>query len=319
MVEKNRYSIGGLCQRGKNQGPKVLIPVLTLVLLLLVSQAAARLSWSLLDLTSPPHVDVVTGPRAGGPAVSSADPSSVNTGLVDLHLFGRAGRVSVAPLTDASDLPPTTLDLTLVGVIFSTSPGKSVAIIATKGETTENEIYGVGDKLPGAAVLSEIHPDQVILRRGGRYETLAIDESVSSSISSPPPQKAAPSRKGLRKKERHRQIRSRGDGVNWSIDRGYLDQRLADMNSLASEVGADIYQEDGVQQGFQLRANNKSRLLDELGLQSGDVLTEVNGMPLRSASDAMQAFAKTKKAEKVRVEIIRDGTRQTREYAISQL
>jgi general secretion pathway protein C len=213
MAEKNRYSIGGLYQRGKKSGSKVLIPVLTLVLLLFSAQAAARLSWRLLDFAMLPPADLAIVPRVEVPVVSM-EPSAFNTGLVDLHLFGRAGQVSAAPLTEASDLPPTTLDLILVGVIFSTSPGKSVAIVGPKGETTENEIYGIDDKLPGAAVLSEIHPDRVILRRGGRYETLAIDEPVSPSISSPPPKTAAPSRRGLGKRDRHRRIRHRGDGVN---------------------------------------------------------------------------------------------------------
>jgi general secretion pathway protein C len=299
-------------QHLKEQGLQRLIPLLSLLLILVAAQSAARLSWRLLDFTTPQPTNLAatTGPVS---QVAPPELAALNSDLVDLHLFGLAGRVKVEALTDASDLPATTLDLALIGVIFSTSPGKSVAIIGAKGKTTANEIYSVGDKLPGAAVLSEIHPDRVILRRGGRYETLAIEEP-GTLLNSPQPKKI-----GLKQKGRQHQIKPRGDGVNWSINRSYLDQRLANMNSLASEVGADIYQKDGVQQGFQLRANNKSRLLDELGLQSGDVLTEVNGMPLRSPSDAMRAFAKTKNAENVSVEIIRDGTRQTRKYRIGQL
>lgn len=299
-------------QRLKEQGSKRLIPLLSLLLILAATQSAARLSWRLVDFTIPQPTNLVT---RTGPAGHVAPPqqAALSSDLVDLHLFGLAGRVKMDTLTDAGDLPATTLNLALIGVIFSTSPDKSVAIIRAKGKTTPNEIYGVGDKLPGAAVLSEIHPDRVILHRGGRYETLAIEEPNSLSITS------QPRKIGLQKKDRQHQIKPHGDGVNWSIDRSYLDQRLANMNSLAREVGADIYQKDGVQQGFQLRANNKSRLLDELGLQSGDVLTEVNGMPLRSTGDAMQAFAKTKNAEKVSVEIIRDGTHQTREYRIGEL
>lgn len=299
-------------QRLKEQGPQRLIPLLSLLLILVATQSAARLSWRLLDFTTPQPTNLAAGTGPAG-QVAPSPPTGLTSGLADLHLFGLAGRTQVAALTDASDLPATTLNLALIGVIFSTSPGKSVAIIGTKGKTTENQIYGIGDKLPGAAVLSEIHPDRVILRRAGLYETLAIEEE-SGLLTRTPPQK-----RDLPQKARSSQIKPRGDGVNWSIDRSYLDQRLANMNSLASEVGAEIYEEDGVQQGFQLRTSNKSRLLDELGLQSGDILTEVNGMPLRSPSDAMQAFAKTKNAEKVRLEIIRDGRRQTREYTIGQL
>jgi general secretion pathway protein C len=307
MAEQTRYLRWQ--QRLKEQGLQRLIPLLSLLLLLAATQSAARLSWRLLDVASPQPTN---GAAATGPA-GHVVPAVLGADLVDLHLFGLAGRVRVDALTDASDLPATTLDLALIGVIFSTFPGKSMAIIGAKGTKTAHEIYGVDDKLPGAAVLSEIHPDRVILRRAGRYETLIIEEPNNLLISTSPLKKVPPRQVGSG------QIKPHGDGVNWSIDRGYLEQRLANMNALASEVSAEVYQEGGVQQGYTLRTTTKSRLLDGLGLQSGDVLTEVNGMPLRSVSDAMQAFAKLKNAEKVSMEIVRDGTRQTRQYTIGQL
>ncbi|MDH3392468.1 MAG: hypothetical protein OEL66_00545 [Desulfobulbaceae bacterium] len=307
----------------KEQGSHRSISLLFLMLILSVTPSAARLSWKLFDLVNPVKgelAELTVAGISGGKRVVRSDSAILNKGLADLHLLGRAGRVTAASVADYRDLPRTTLQLSLVGVIFSTIPAKSVAIINEKNSATDADLYGVGDKLPGNAVLTEIHLDRVVLRRAGSFETLSLNESSpfvirnKKSINNKPRLRTPRNRNFKRSSQSP--IRPSGDGANLSIDREYLNHWLANLDSLASEIGVEVFSEGGRQQGYKLTGGSCSELLGQLGLRDGDVLTEVNGMPLRNVGEVMKAYVKSKNADRVQIQIVRDGKRQNSEYFI---
>lgn len=88
--------------------------------------------------------------------------------IAALHLFGNPADKPVAPPQPA-ELPKTDLKLVLVGAITDTDPAKASALIEADRQTKR---YFVGDTIPGGAVLHEVLPDSVVLRRDRRYETL---------------------------------------------------------------------------------------------------------------------------------------------------
>ena len=100
--------------------------------------------------------------------------------------------------------------------------------------------------------------------------------------------------------------------------RGYWDNRLADIPSLAREIGVDIYKENNVQKGYRLLSARGSKLLQDLGLQPGDVLHEVNGVPLNSVHDGLAVYKNIANATEVRVTISRNGKRESRVYRIGR-
>ena len=314
-------------QRLKEQGPQVLIPLLSLVLILLTAQGAARLSWRVFDLVRPDQErwSATTAAMSGDSAalVQRQQGTPVEE-LKNLHLFGRAGAVTGAVQSDARDLPQTTLRLSLIGVIFSSSADKAVAIIMEKGSTQEAAIFGVGDQLPGNSVLREIHRDRIILVRAGNQEVLLLDEGTTGQTADTV-QKNLPSGgaagRAARAKERNQEpIQTNddeGNGASLKIERDYLNQRLADLQALASEINAEPTMV-GDQQGYRLQAGTDSELLGQLGLKSGDVLVEVNGIPLSGPRDVMRAYSKAKDAENVQIQYLRDGKQQTMEYTIGQ-
>ncbi len=98
--------------------------------------------------------------------------------IASWHLFGilsaQPAKVSPAKV----NVPETRLNLELNGVYLEDQPGNSRAIIAEKGKQQEH--YQIGDRLPGNAVLDEIHAGYVLLERNGRYERLALSEKRST-------------------------------------------------------------------------------------------------------------------------------------------
>ncbi len=102
------------------------------------------------------------------PALSVAEIAARN-------LFGRSDAVADAPA--AFDAPETRLRLTLEGVFQAEIPEESAAIVAEAGKP--GELFLVGGKLPGGAVLAEVHADRIVLRRGTVLETLRFSDESS--------------------------------------------------------------------------------------------------------------------------------------------
>jgi general secretion pathway protein C len=225
-------------------------------------------------------------------------------------LFGRAGRVETSPVPLSMDIlsaPPTSLSLELKGVIVAEPMSRALAAIAEKGSKKE-KLYGVGDKVPGNGVITEILADRVILRRGGILETLMLLNKKTAQNSN---------KISRRQRTSGGKITSRGDGVHWQIDNTYLNKRLADIPSLAREVGVEIYKENNVQKGYRLVSARGSKLLRDMGLQPGDILNEVNGLPMNSVHDGLTAYQGMRTAKEIRLVITRNGRRETRIYEIN--
>lgn len=65
--------------------------------------------------------------------------------------------------------------------------------------------------------------------------------------------------------------------------------------------------EDGQFDGFRLSAIRRGSLGDRLGLKNGDIVHEIDGVPLVSLQAAMEAYAKSAAKERIQVQITRRG------------
>ena len=281
---------------------------INLCLALLLAHTLASLTW------------VIAGPASGtisqeGMAVQLTQGLPVLTSRTmvvtkETNLFGKAGRVETSPVPlgqDTLSAPPTSLSLELKGVIVAEPMSRALAAIAEKGRKKE-ELYGVGDKVPGNGVITEILLDRVILRRGGTLETLMLINKKAAQSGKKNPRRLRTTGK---------EITSLGDGVHWKIDNAYLKKRLADIPSLAREIGVEIYRENNVQKGYRLVSARGSKLLRDMGLQPGDILNEVNGVPMNSVHDGLTAYQGMRNAKEIRLVITRNGRRETRIYEIN--
>ncbi len=90
--------------------------------------------------------------------------------MARLNLFGQA-REQETSKTEAESIPETKLQITLVGAFTSTEDASSSALI-TSGSRNKAERYFEGEQIPGNAILEEVHPNYVVIKRGGRLEKL---------------------------------------------------------------------------------------------------------------------------------------------------
>lgn len=156
-------------------GERQFIWAVNLLLLLLLMQALADLTWRWLE---PSQEEAVVQHVSAAPIASGPSSQMLAQKVANIHLFGNAQSIAVA--SGPTVAPETKLNLILSGVIASPQQADAIAIISAGPSATEKS-YGIDDSLPGGAKLKEIYGDRVIIEYRGRVETLTLHRKKLSN------------------------------------------------------------------------------------------------------------------------------------------
>ncbi|MFQ2917843.1 GspC family type II secretion system variant ExeC [Aeromonas allosaccharophila] len=250
--------------------------VLFLALLIMLAQQSAALTWRLLTLASPPTSEpwqpsAVAANSQGNPRLELGEVSR-------LALFGKAIPKAQAKAAVAANAPRTQLNAQLNGVLASSDPAKSIAIIAMSG--IQNS-YGVGDMIDGTqARIRQVYPDRVIIERDGRDETLMLD---GEEYGKPLPQTNTASIGSLRS------------------------ELMADPGKITDYLNISPVQVDGRMTGYRLNPGSNPEFFNQSGLQANDLAISINGLDLRDNMQAMQAMQQMAGATEMTVTVERQG------------
>lgn len=236
------------------------------------------------------------------------------TAISNWQLFGRRETtVSVPPSPAPAAAVP--LNLRLVGVFFVEHRGNRALALIAEGGGIEHG-YRVGDALPGGARLERVERDKVVVSRNGRQEVLnlpqleeirgrsAIDIGEAPSVEagdSPAPSSAPPEPSLEPASLREPQL----------IDATALAARIrsaASPQALEEIAFASPYRQNGQFLGFRLRPGRDQQLLKQLGLNNGDVITEINGNRLQNPLQAFAMLRELQQADQVSLRVLRNGT-----------
>lgn len=262
------------------------------------------------------NLDPMPVPQPANLAKPSSRPK-INVDIQQLNLFGRAEVTSSAKTVDA---PQTKLNLELLGVFTSDDPSNSAAVVAQKNK--DGELFSIGDRLPGNAILDSVHDDHILIKRGGRLEKLMFSEesllssttSASTTVNNPPRRSSSSSRLS--------QIRSRiADRETAKNDpqkntpgvslRQYVETHketiTADPAGTLANLGVSAV-EQGESKGYELNSVS-NEMLGKAGLKRGDVILSVNGTPVGNAVNDSALIDKALAQKRVRVEVKRDTRR----------
>ncbi len=218
-------------------------------------------------------------------------PNPAATVLLETPRTDQASRLFGEPPSAAATTiaPPTNIALTLVGTLAVNDPTAGLAIL---GPTVNDaHVYATGsDVAPGIRLL-EVYTDRVIIDRGGVHETLNLPHSVGGM----PP-----------------------------VTQGPALADVARQAAAAPEVIGDLIRPmpnyvAGQLRGFRLFPGRARKKFDDLGLQPGDVVTQVNGVPLQDAQHGLELLQTLGSATSATVTIERGGTIQSVTIDSSQL
>jgi hypothetical protein len=129
-----------------------------------------------------------------------------------------------------------------------------------------------------------------------------MDEPVEAPEAPPPTVAVAPPKKAMAPPGSLWR-----EDVNFTVDEGlgYFLQRV----SLEPEIVGGKFQ------GFRIVELRPAQFWQGVDLKPGDVVTQVNGMPIERDIDAYQAFQSLKAATALRVSILRGGERRELVYS----
>ncbi|WP_396622838.1 type II secretion system protein N [Marinobacter sp. W-8] len=266
---------------------RTLANLLLLALVLYLAVELAKLTWLIAWNDRP--VPEIFGQTAAGAEVRSRVSEAPIAGY---EFFGRPdNQVGVADVVRRS-APETGLRLRLEGVLVGQRPEDSGAIVA--GSNGETEYYRVGDQLPGNAELAEVEAGRILLRRGGRYESLAFEEQIETGalVAEEPVQTAESPDTYLE------DARARLDSEGVAALATYGLQPAEDRSG---------YVYDG-----------SNAMLNAVNLRPGDIITSVNGQPLGDIEQDKQLLDSWRSQPQLDIEIERDGTLLTVSYAIPE-
>lgn len=271
-----------------------LLPALaTLLLLGLIAVQLANLTLQLFFETEatqnakPGNVQaIVSNKRKSNPAAQLASQVSQK------HLFGIAGTVE-APKQEIIDAPETKLDLILKGIL-ATGDKLGLAIIS-KGRQKE-KMYKIGDELPDNAELKSVYSDRVLIESSRGLETLRIEldknrltDITVSEGNLAPPGRTLPKQSNNKFAELRKEI---------------LRNPLSFTKKISIKPQKD---ESGKLLGYELKPRNDKALFEELGLQSGDIATAINGLDLSDNKNARRAMNILRRSKKINMTVMRNG------------
>ncbi len=100
------------------------------------------------------------------------------------------------------------------------------------------------------------------------------------------------------------------------LTREFVDAMLANTEGLATAARFVPRLVDGRPRGVKLYAIRPGSYIDQLGLKNGDTLVALNGFDLSVPDQALEAYAHTRGASHVLLDLERRGERVTLEYVV---
>lgn len=307
-----------------NQYQKPLIAIVSTALVVLMAVSLAQSALFFIEEVS--QADAV----ATAPQQNQARPTaSIDTSQIR-NLFG-AFQSEAAPVQE--NVPVTNLNLELQGIFTADDPDDSTAIVAQRGQS--GQLYSVGDRLPGNAILEAVHPNYILIKRGARTEKLAFDDpSIGQGFARQAPAgnnvvlerngptttttntnpEAALSRLdniSERIANRSRQVATER-GINQSGAAPDLRSAINEFQSRLAEDPDTVLQELGVSssgEGLRIGGQIPQAMLRQAGLQEGDVIISVNGQSASSIAGNQQMMNQVMQSDRARVEVQRGQRR----------
>ncbi len=277
--------------------------IVSWILLLLIVYLSSLFAWSIWDYFQPRQKLTIPA------IVSNANKPTPKVNIQKLtryNLFGDTKTPVAVSNNNEIEAPVTRLKLKLRGVYAATEVELAGAMIEANNK---QDVYRVGSKLPGATGLKlhKILSDRVIMSRGGKFETLLIEDfaagSTSRSITRTTNRNKIPEKKTPASADN--KVIDRRQDKKLSSDLLKLRSKLTDPQSLSELVSISPAMSGDEFQGFRLAPGKNRALFGRMGLRRNDVLTEINGINLSDPSSSFSLMEQISNAEEITMTIKR--------------
>ncbi|MBK8479974.1 MAG: hypothetical protein IPL40_02190 [Proteobacteria bacterium] len=241
---------------------------------------------------APPVIEASTGHEAGDGAGGGVAPSEPTKSALNLQL--------------------------LATLVSNRDPAWSLAALydPTAGRT---RVAGVGSALEGLTV-TEIRTRRIVLLEGSRHEYIELEQTGGSggptpvASSMPPPAMAGGGTDELGSQIASG-VRATG-GTSWEIQRSALNRVLTNTTLLARSARIIPSIRNGKPDGFRIVGIRPGSLYALIGIQNGDLIQAINGLPMTTPEAALEVYTKVRSASHLSISFNRLGKPLTHDYVI---
>jgi general secretion pathway protein C len=206
------------------------------------------------------------------------------------------------PLSGSQEKTGSRTDITLIGTI-SGQQRYSYAIFSDS--SGGQEVYKVGETIPGVGTLGRVDKDKVSIRGSGKLVDIPLADIVKITEVS--------AQAGNLKQGDF--VRSLGGGT-YIVDQKKVQQAIENPSQLMTDARLQPNFKDGNQEGFTLRDVKSGGIYQSLGLQNGDVLLRINDYNISNPESALQAFTALRGMDRIQLDIVRNDARTTLTYQL---
>jgi general secretion pathway protein C len=301
-----------------NSHDKKIAALISLLLIVLMSMSLANGVWFVMENMGDTNVELSAPAAAKSQGRKPIDISKLN-------VFGKE-QVTAAKI-DVKNVPQTSLNLELHGIFASEDTSNSRALIALRGKV--GELYTLGEKLPGNAILDSVFASYVLIKRGARIEKLSFPEETivrdnrfltgnnSGQVNASPSQGSSRLQNiqnRIQNRRRKNLIAKTGPAKQYQTAdlqqslAAYQNRLNSEPDAVLSELGMSAVSE-GEASGYRIGGQVSNTLLQKSGLKQGDVILRVNGKPVGNVANDKALISQVVASERARVEVQR-GTRK---------
>lgn len=217
-----------------------------------------------------------------------------------VQTIGSAGVLLCLVALQVSRLAPA-LPIRVVGIIVGA--GDAVCVIRCTDRPESWGLFRTGQRACGVADVQEIRRDRITVRdaQTNRSETLVLAVTANAGgVAAPaaalPERATAPPPIEVPKAAVERYLANLPDVLS---------------SALATPRTREVAPGQTVIDGFEISQVKPGGVAEQLGLQNGDVILEVNGQPLDGMPTIMRLLAQLRSATETKLTVLRDGQRIT--------
>ncbi len=226
------------------------------------------------------------------------------------NIFSMGEPPKKAAFPDAPKAPvETPLNLKLKGTAVSPG-GLALAMIEDSSQRRE-DLYIVGDKIQDAQIL-RILPNQVILQRSGREETLSLFSEKHSKAGEKPSPAAFPKPGSVSQGPL-----PRGGGPQSEPSSARGGQQA--VQTLMAKLRLRPHFAEGKPSGFVVGEVPQGSVFQAAGLKVGDIVVGINDEEVRTPNQLLKAYKEVSQAGELWLEVLRDGQEETIEVEVEAI
>lgn len=234
--------------------------------------------------------------------------------ILSRNLFNASTFAPVVEVPVAEDLEATRLPLKLHATAASNDSARSLAIVEDL-ETGENSVVRVGGELSeGKARVLLIERKRVVLTENGTTRELTFDEGKPAGVSRTSrssrsslrsrSSRASRSSRLARRSRRPSPVREAIQPLardRFVVPRRTIEDLVRNPNSLLGQADLVPAFEDGEMVGVKIRRPKAGSVFEQLGIQDGDVIVELNGVAIDSPDQTARIMAELATADEISI------------------